>query len=150
MIRVSTQRYRFELVHDVEAVYPARAEITCSRDVARIAQHVIGAEITECLVAFFLDARHRVTGYAEIARGTVNATRFSPRDVLTPALHSGCAALCLSHNHPSASAEPSRADRLATQALRQACELIGIPLLDHVIVTTAGAYHSFHEADGWD
>lgn len=149
MIRVSTTRFRFQLVREVEAAYPARTEVSCARDVARIAQHVIGSEITECLLVFFLDARHVVTGYAEIARGTLNATRFTPRDVLTPALHSGACSLALSHNHPSGTATPSRADRLATQNLRQACDLIGLPLLDHVIVTAGGAYHSFCDAEGW-
>jgi DNA repair protein RadC len=150
MIRVTTRRYTFQLVHDVEPVYPVRAEVTCSRDVARIAGHVIGAEITECLLAFFLDARYRVAGYAEIARGTLNATRFLPRDVLTPALHAGSCALAIAHNHPSNSPEASRPDRLVTTALRNACELVGIPLVDHVIVTSTGGHHSFRDAEGWD
>lgn len=99
MIRVSTRRYTFQLVSEVEPAYPVRAEITCSRDVARIAHHVIGSAITECLIAVFLNARQRVTGYAEIARGTVNAARFQPRELLIPALHAGACSLVVCHNH---------------------------------------------------
>ena len=98
-IRVSTRRYTFQLVRETAPAYPVGTTITCPREVVDIAQHVIGSEITECLIAIFLDARHRVTGYAEIARGTLNATRFMPRDVLVPALAVGCGAVVVAHNH---------------------------------------------------
>jgi len=147
-IRVSTRRYSFQLVREAAPAYPVGALITCPREVVAIAQHVIGSEIAECLIAVFLDARHRVSGYAEIARGTLNATRFTPRDVLVPALKVGCAAVVVAHNHPSGAVEPSRADRIVTIALREACTLIGIPLLDHIIVTGDG-YWSFRDVESW-
>lgn len=147
-IRVSTQRYSFQLVHEAAPAYPVGAPVTCPREVVAIAQHVIGSEIAECLIAVFLNARHRVTGYTEIARGTLNATRFTPRDVLVPAIQVGCAAIVVAHNHPSGEVEPSRADRVVTIALREACTLIGIPLLDHIVVTGSG-YWSFRDAEGW-
>ena len=49
------------------------------------------------------------------------------------------------HFHPAGEATPSRADRLVTVALRSACELVGVDLLDHVIVTLDGPYYSFAE-----
>lgn len=94
-IRVITCRYSFEFVREPEAVYPVGMAVGCPRDAVAIAQHVIGAEISEVLLAIFLDGRHRVTGYTEIARGTLNASRFTPRDVLVPALQVGCGALVL-------------------------------------------------------
>ena len=147
-IRVSTRRYSFQLVREVAPAYPLGTTVACPREVVAIAQHVIGAEICECLIAIFLDARHRVTGYAEIARGTLNATRFTPRDVLVPALKIACGAIVVAHNHPSGAPEPSRADRVVTVALREACTLMGVPLLDHIIVTESG-YWSFRDAEGW-
>ena len=99
MIRMSTKRYTFQLVQDADPTYPVTTQLVSPRDVARVAHELIGAEITECLLAFFLNARQRVTGYAEIARGTLNATRFTPRDVLTPALHAACCGIVLVHNH---------------------------------------------------
>jgi len=148
-IRVTTRRYSFQIVREPEPTYPAGVTVMSPREAVAIAQHVIGAEITECLLAIFVDARHRVSGYAEIARGTLNATRFTPRDVLVPALHSGCFAVILCHNHPSQEVTPSRADRRVTVALREAAQLIGIPLLDHIIVSD-GAYWSFRENESWD
>lgn len=148
-IRVTTQRYSFHVVHDAELVYPAGADVACPREAVAIAQYVIGAEITECLLAIFVDARHRVSGYAEIARGTLNANRFMPRDVLVPALHANALGLVLCHNHPSNVVTPSASDRRVTVALREACNLVGIALLDHLIVSPDD-YFSFRASDGWD
>lgn len=148
-IRVTTHRYSFEIVREPEASYPVGVSVGCPRDAVAIAQHVIGTEISECLLAIFLDGRHRVTGYTEIARGTLNASRFTPRDLLVPALKVGCGALVLAHNHPSGCADPSAADRRVTRVVRDASELVGVPLLDHIIVTDSG-YYSFREAEGWD
>jgi DNA repair protein RadC len=147
-IRVSTRRYSFHIVREPEVAYPAGESVSCPREAVDIARHVIGEQITECLLAVFVDARHRVTGYAEIARGTLNATRFTPRDVLVPALHAGAAGIIVAHNHPSGSVDPSRADRQVTVALRDACAMIGVPLLDHIIVTDA-EHFSFREHEGW-
>ena len=148
-IRVITRRYSFELVREPEPAYPVGEAVGCPRDAVAIAQHVISSEISECLLAIFLDGRHRVTGYTEIARGTLNASRFTPRDLLVPALKVGCGALVLAHNHPSGCADPSTADRRVTRVVREATELVGLPLLDHLIVTDSG-YYSFREAEGWE
>jgi DNA repair protein RadC len=118
------------------------------RDAFDIALHVIGADIAECLISIFLDSRRRVTGYAEIARGTFNVARFAPRDVLVPALLTGCSAFVLAHNHPSQDAHPSPVDRSMTAALRSACAMVGLDLLDHLIVTR-DRYFSFRECEDW-
>jgi hypothetical protein len=148
-VRVTTHRYAFSVVREAEPAYPQDAAVSTPRDAVDIARHVIGAEITECILAIFLTARHRVTGYAEVARGTINAARFQPRDVLVPALLANAAVIVVAHCHPSGDVTPSRADRVVTMALRQAAELIGLPLLDHIIVTDT-AHYSFRDAEGWD
>lgn len=150
MIRVITKRYSFYVVADGDASYPVGGVLASPRDVACAANHLIGSEMTECLLAFFVNARQRVTGYAEVARGTVNATRFSPRDVLTRALHVGCVGFLLAHNHPSGEPEPSRADRLVTAQLRTAAQVVGLELLDHVIVAPGGRHFSFRDHEQWD
>src|SRR3954453_2548044 len=86
-IHVSTRRVRFTLaplaVQDATA--PIGETVSSPTTAADVARAVIGGDIAECILAIFLDARHRVTGYAEIARGTLNATRFAARDVFIPA-----------------------------------------------------------------
>jgi DNA repair protein RadC len=126
-IRVTTTRYSFHAVREAEPAYPAGATIGGRPDAVTIARHVIGSEISEVLIVLLLDSRHRVTGFAEVARGTVNASRFNPRDVLVPALAGNAAAVVICHNHPSGDPSPSPADRRVTTVLREACELIGIP-----------------------
>lgn len=108
---------------------------------------LIGDDASECIVAVLIDTRHRIIGYHEVARGTVNACRLSPRDVLIPALLANAAALILAHNHPSGDPTPSLADRHITTQLQSACRTVGIKLLDHVIVTST-AHHSFYASDG--
>lgn len=56
--------------------------------------------------------------------------------------------MILCHNHPSGTPSPSRADRQVTMALREATQLVGLPLLDHIIVTDSDHY-SFRESEGW-
>jgi DNA repair protein RadC len=84
-----------------------------------------------------------------VARGTLNAARLTPRDILVRALAVNAASVAIAHNHPAGVETPSRADRQVTAVIRDACALVGIPLLDHVIVTDT-AHHSFRDAEGWE
>jgi DNA repair protein RadC len=150
-IHVSTRRVRFTLaplaVNDAPA--PMGETVSGPTMAADVARAVIGSDITECILAIFLDGRNRVSGYTEIARGTLNAARFAPRDVFIPALHANAAAVIVAHNHPTGDATPSRADRTVTVTLREAGRLLGLPLTDHLIVTPADVY-SFRERGEWD
>ncbi|HEY7927185.1 MAG TPA: JAB domain-containing protein [Candidatus Dormibacteraeota bacterium] len=96
-----------------------------------------------------LDARHRPLGCETVAVGSVNSSRLTPRDVLAPVLRAGAASFVVAHNHPSGDPSPSRADRVVTDALRNAAALIGVPMLDHIVVA-ARSHHSFREVEGWD
>lgn len=148
-IRVTSRRYSFQILRDeAELEYPRGVLVGGPRDIVEIARHLIGGDITEVILAFFFDARQRVAGHAEVARGTLNAARLTPRDILVRACSLNAASVAIAHNHPSQDPSASRADRLVTATLRDACNLIGIPLLDHVIVT-ADAHFSFRESESW-
>jgi DNA repair protein RadC len=82
----------------------------------------------------FLDNRHRVLGFDELFRGTIDNTTVYPREVVRQALNRNAAAVILAHNHPSGVPEPSDADRLITRRIRDALELVDVRLLDHVVV----------------
>lgn len=147
-IRVSTRRVQFALtVNDAQP--PVGDAITTPVEAARIARAVIGGEISECVLAIFVTARQRVSGYSEIARGTLNAARFTPRDIFLPALLANASAVVIAHAHPSGDVTPLRADRTVTAILRDAGRLIGIHVVDHLIVSPDAVY-SFREQDGWD
>lgn len=68
-ITVRTERVRLTLAVADEPVAPVGDMVTCAANAATMARAVIGGEVTECVLAIFLDARQRVTGYAELARG---------------------------------------------------------------------------------
>jgi DNA repair protein RadC len=55
----------------------------------------------------------------------------------------------MAHNHPSGCADPSTAERRVTGVMREATELVGLTLLDHLIVADTG-YYSFREAEDWE
>ena len=61
-----------------------------------------------------------------------------PRELVKRALALNAGAVVLAHNHPSGAAEPSRADELITQAVRQALQLVDVKVIDHVVVGRAG------------
>jgi DNA repair protein RadC len=88
----------------------------------------------EVFALLFLDAQHRLIAMEELFRGTLTQTSVYPREVVKRALAHGAAAVILAHNHPSGVAEPSRADELLTQALKNALGLIDVRVLDHFVV----------------
>lgn len=99
----------------------------------------------EHFVAFYLNARQQVIVREVISVGTLSASLVHPREVFKPAILNNAAGLVVAHNHPSGDTTPSAEDKTATRRLKQAGELLGIPLLDHVIVAPRGASFSFHE-----
>jgi DNA repair protein RadC len=88
----------------------------------------------EVFCCLYLDNRHRLTGFDELFRGTIDGASVHPREVVREALGHRAAAVILAHNHPSGVAEPSQADELITHRLRDALALVDIRLLDHLIV----------------
>jgi DNA repair protein RadC len=88
----------------------------------------------EVFAVLLLDAQHRLIRYVELFRGTLTQTSVYPREVVKLGLQSNAAAMILAHNHPSGVAEPSRADELLTQSLKQALGLIDVRVLDHFVV----------------
>jgi len=97
--------------------------------------------------AVLLDGRHRVKRVVLVSQGTLTASLVHPREVFRPALREAAAALVVVHNHPSGDPTPSGEDREVTDRLRRAGELLGIPLLDHVVVAEQG-FVSLRER-GW-
>jgi DNA repair protein RadC len=88
----------------------------------------------EVFCCLFLDTRHRLLGFDELFRGTLDGASVHPREVVKTALARNAAAVILAHNHPSGVAEPSQADEIITTRLRDALALVDIRLLDHLIV----------------
>ncbi|SEL45832.1 RadC family protein [Nitrosovibrio tenuis] len=98
----------------------------------------------EIFVGIFLDAQNRAIASEELFHGTLTQTSVYPREVVKRALYHNAAAIIFAHNHPSGIAEPSHADEILTQTLKQALALVDIKVLDHFIVGS-GTAMSFAE-----
>lgn len=91
-----------------------------------------------------VDTRSQYLGYETVSVGTLSASLVHPREVFKGALLNNAAAIIIMHNHPSGEVSPSPEDVEATRRLSKVGELIGVPLLDHVIVA-GESYYSLKE-----
>jgi DNA repair protein RadC len=94
----------------------------------------MGGLAHEEFAVLFLDSQHRLLQMKTLFRGTLNQTSVYPREVVKEALAMNAGAVILAHNHPSGTAEPSRADELLTQTLKSALQLVDVRVLDHLVV----------------
>jgi DNA repair protein RadC len=91
-----------------------------------------------------LNTQHAVTREITVTRGVLDGAVVHPREVFRPAISESAAAVLLVHNHPSGDPTPSAEDRAVTRQLAGAGEIVGIPVLDHVVIGD-GRYVSFVE-----
>ncbi len=98
----------------------------------------------EHFLAFYLNSRNQLIRFETVSIGTLSASLVHPREVFAPAIESTAAALIVAHNHPSGDCAPSPEDKVATRRLKESGELLGIPLLDHLIVSSS-RFFSFRE-----
>ena len=105
----------------------------------------------EHLVLIALDSRLRLIGFNILSIGTLNETSAHPREIMRAAIVANASRFAIMHNHPSGDSSPSSADIRFTKQIREAAELMMIPLVDHIIVPSidsslASEYYSFREA----
>ena len=106
----------------------------------------------ETLWAVLLDNKNHAMFRIMLTRGTLTSSLVSPREVFSPAIISGAASVLVMHHHPSGDPSPSNADLQVTRALREAGQILSIPLTDHIILgdrtmDPAGkGWYSFREA----
>lgn len=89
----------------------------------------------ETFIVMCLSTKHRINHIEVIAVGSLNQAVIHPREVLKSAVLSNSAAIIVAHNHPSGDLSPSPEDIKVTKRLKEAGEIIGIELLDHLIIT---------------
>jgi len=95
--------------------------------------------------AILLDSQHAVLREVQVSRGILDASVVHPREVFRQAILENASAVIVVHNHPSGDVTPSAEDRAVTAQLRRSGNLLGIPVLDHVIVGD-GRWASLAEA----
>lgn len=104
------------------------------KDVRDYLKLLLGGRQQEVFVVLFVDIQHRLIAAEELFHGSLKETSVYPREVVKRVLIHNAASVMLAHNHPSGVAEPSNADRVITNVLKQALALVDVRVLDHFIV----------------
>ena len=91
-----------------------------------------------------LDNSNQIKHLELIALGTVSNVCATPMEIFSVALHRRAVNLAIIHNHPTGDTEPSSSDYLLTLQLRNVGKMIGIPIIDHLIISSEG-YFSFKD-----
>ena len=129
-------RYEVETLPGRDPDAPA----LCSpEDVQRLLGPEMGALAQEQVRVLLLDRKNRVVAQRVVYQGNAVASIVRPAEVLRPAVLEGVPHLIVAHNHPSADPSPSPQDVKVTRELKEAAELLGLSLLDHVVIGGAEA-----------
>tara|TARA_R110000822_G_scaffold4148_2_gene17866 strand:- start:614 stop:1120 length:507 start_codon:yes stop_codon:yes gene_type:complete len=105
-------------------------------DLGPIACAFIGGAEVEKLAAFAVDRRRRITAKQVLSVGNDHCTIVDPAVILRWALtqEQPAGSIVIAHNHPSGDPTPSEEDRAVTRRLADACRIVGIKLIDHIVV----------------
>jgi DNA repair protein RadC len=114
-----------------------KTEILTPEDVWKLGGDIRTSK-KEHFAAFYLDTQNKLIERQIISIGTLNASLVHPREVFEPAVAMHAASIIITHNHPSGDLEPSPEDLAVTKRLTEAGKILGIEIIDHIIVTTAG------------
>jgi DNA repair protein RadC len=101
---------------------------------AEILSHDLMWESQEQFAVLFLDIKHRYLAKKIISVGTQTETLAHPREIFREALQHRAVRILVAHNHPSGALEPSSEDIDLTRQLLQSAQIMGIPILDHLIL----------------
>ena len=118
--------------------------ILSSQKLAKKMQQELGHKKQEHLVALYLNTQNQIIHQQTIFIGSATRSIAEPREILHYAIKHMATSLILVHNHPSGAVAPSRNDDYVTKLVKDACDLMGIVLLDHLIVSHS-SYFSYRE-----
>lgn len=121
-----------------------REKITCSEDIYRLMRPHLQDEVREEFWIVMLNRANLVMKKYPVSQGGVSGTVADPKLIFKAALQLPASAIILVHNHPSGNLKPSTADIQLTQKLKQAGNMLDLPVLDHIIYTDQ---HYFSFAD---
>lgn len=142
---IAVNVYKMSMVREAEVAWPRAACVDSASAVTMLRPLFAGLD-REQFVVVLLDTKHRPIGVNVVAVGNLNTALVHPREVFRPAIAMPCAAIIVAHNHPSGDPSPSPEDVSLTRRLREAGEILGIPVLDHVILGDGERYYSFTDA----
>lgn len=112
--------------------------------VAKFMENVfsLSSKAEEYLYLICLTNKCKAINVFEVSHGTIDSALVGIREIMIRALLSGAAAIMVVHNHPSGDPLPSKEDCVVTEKIKQACEILGLKLFDHIIIGYK-CYYSF-------
>lgn len=136
--------YTVSTIH--EDYVEKRISISGPDDVNALVSEIFDPD-KEHLYAVLLNTKNQVIQVHLVSVGTLNQNLVHPREVLKPAIVASAANIIVTHNHPTGDPHPSNEDIELTRRLNEACNVVGISLLDHVIVGNGtGRFYSLKES----
>jgi DNA repair protein RadC len=119
--------------------------VQSTNDIAQYLKVVLKDFTYEVFAVLFLNQANKINHFEIISRGGITGTVADPRIILKKALEEDATSIVLSHNHPSGSLKPSKADEVLTKKIKEAAQYFDIKVIDHIIVSEEGFY-SFADA----
>ncbi|RMD86412.1 MAG: JAB domain-containing protein [Calditrichaeota bacterium] len=120
-------------------------KVACSDDVYKMVSPYLSNLDREVFKIILLTSRNSVILEKTIFEGSLTESIVSPREIIKEAVNHAAASVVFVHNHPSGNPEPSDEDKRVTRLLKNACEMVGVRVLDHIIIG-AKSYYSFADA----
>ena len=133
-----------KMVKESSRLYKPR-HINSPQDAAALIRDLLSDSDREKIMAICLDSKNQPTCITTVSIGTLTSSTAHPREIFKTAIISNSAGIILAHNHPSGDLSPSRDDITTTERLKEAGDLLGIDLLDHLIIGQDDRYLSFRE-----
>lgn len=127
-------------------IKPEGLKISTPADVLPLIRHFADRK-QEHFLSVTINGANEVLNVRVVSIGLIDRSPVHPREVFADALTDRASGIIVAHNHPAGSLEPSPADIDATKQIKQAGEILGIGLLDHIIFNRKG-YYSFLEEGG--
>jgi DNA repair protein RadC len=134
--------YRVSLVKE-SSIKMSEESFRSPLDLAKVLSKYFHGLDREHFVVVALNSRNRIIGINTVSIGSLDQSIVHPRETFKAAILCNAAAIVLAHNHPGGSTQPSRDDREVTARLKNAGELLGIKVLDHIIMGEGLDYFSF-------
>jgi DNA repair protein RadC len=152
----SKSKVKKNVLCEIEVVYTPlrkdvpRKKISSSIDAFDLFREIYNPKticFRESAYVLYLDRANHVLGFFHLSIGSTAGTIFDLKHILAIALKTNSSGIIVSHNHPSGNLKPSQSDLSITNKLREACKIMEIQLLDHLIMTSESYYSMADEGD---
>ncbi len=133
-VKAITIKALFEICRRINSEGSGRERIMSPEDAYEFVNPYFWKEEKEKLLLLILDVKNKLLKLETLGLGGGNGVVITPKEIFTPAIREGGSGIILAHNHPSGDPSPSKADVTFTKRVKDAGEIIGIQLVDHIIV----------------